>query len=448
MAGGAAAALSGNAPSAGPPAVPTRRRSLLADLSPLRESPAYRQLWLGLSLANVGQQLAVVAIGLQVYALTSSSLAVGLVGLFGLVPLVVLGLYGGAVVDAHDRRRVALIASVVLWCVSLATAAQAWLGLHSVPLLYGLVAVQAAAFAVNNPARQAILPALVRRELLPAANALSMLSGNLGFAVGPILAGVLVSRLGFRAAYSVDAVTYLAALTGVWRLPPMPPTGAVRRAGLRSVLDGLAFLRTRPNLRMTFLVDLSAMVLAQPRALFPALGAVVFGGGATTAGALGSAVAVGSILAGVVSGPLGRVRRQGLAVLGCVAAWGLAIATFGALALLAGAGSVSGGVSPLVWPAAAMLMVSGAADSVSAVFRSTILQTATPDAMRGRLQGVFIVVVSGGPRLGDLVSGAGGDLLGGGGAALAGGLACVLALGGLAWWQPRFARYDAADPQP
>lgn len=422
---------------------------MLADLTPLRENPAYRRLWLGLSLGNIGQQFAVVAISLQVYALTGSSLAVGLVGLFALVPLVVLGLYGGAIVDAHDRRTVALVSGVLLWTVSLATAAQAWFGAHSVLLLYVLVAAQSSAFAVNNPARSTIIPALVRRELLPAANALSMLSFQLGFAIGPILGGLLVGRFGFKAAYTVDAVTYLAALTGIWRLPPLPPQGEPRRAGLRSVLEGLRFLGTRPNVRMTFLVDLAAMVLAQPRALFPAIGTLVLGGGATTAGALMSAIAVGSIGSTVLSGPLGHVRRQGVAVLACVAGWGLAVVGFGVVCLLAVArGHPAGSASWLVWPAMLALALSGAADAVSAVFRTTILQSATPDSLRGRLQGVFIVVVAGGPRLGDLVAGGAGTLLGEPAAALAGGVACVVAVVALARWQPRFARYDAAHPEP
>lgn len=423
-------------------------------------------MWIGLSLGNIGQQLAFVAISLQVYALTRSSLAVGLVGVFGLVPLVVLGLYGGAIVDAHDRRTVALVSGVALWLVSVATAAQAWLGLRSVPLLYLLVAAQAAAFAVNNPARSTIVPALVRRELLPAANALSMLTFQLGFAVGPLLGGLLVGRYGFKAAYTVDAVTYLAALTGVWRLPPLPPQGEPRRAGLRSVLEGLRFLGTRPNVRMTFLVDLAAMALAQPRALFPAIGAVVLGGGATTAGALMSAIAAGAIASSVLSGPLGHVRRQGAAVLACVTGWGLAVAGFGLVCLVAlQGGAAAGGATPggggppaaadgsagvswLLWPALLLLALSGAADAVSSVFRTTILQSATPDALRGRLQGVFIVVVAGGPRLGDVVAGGGGSLIGEPGAAIAGGIACVAAVGLLAWWQPGFARYDAAHPEP
>jgi len=426
-------------------------RRLFVDPTPLRESPAYRRLWTGLSLAQVGQTLALVAISLQVYDLTGSSFAVGLVGLFALVPLVVLGLAGGAVVDVHDRRRVALVASLALWTTSIATALQAWLHVESVALLYGLVACQSAAFAVNNPARAAIVPHLVRRELLPAANALTTLSFTLGAAVGPAVGGFVVGRYGVQTAYTIDVITYLFALWGVYRLPAMPPDSpGAGRAGLRSVVEGLRFLGGRPNLRMTFFVDMVAMFFALPRALFPAIGVVALGGGATTAGALVSAIAVGSMVAGLLSGPLGGIRRQGLAVVACVVGWGLSIAAFGACVVAAGVGrdGPPAEVSPWLWPALACLAVAGAMDAVSAVFRQTILQTATPDALRGRLQGVFIVVVAGGPRVGDLVSGTSGDLLGEGTAALAGGLACVAGALLLARWQPRFLRYDARHPEP
>ena len=364
------------------------------------------------------------------------------------MPLVVLGLYGGSLVDAHDRRTVALWSSACIWLVAVATAAQAWLGVRSAPLLYLLVALQSAAFAVGTPARAAILPRLVRRELLPAANALQTLSWTAGMAVGPLLGGLLVAGHGYAWAYTVDVLTFVPALWAVWRLPAMPPEGEVRRAGLASVLEGLRFLGTRPNLRMTFLVDLAAMVFAMPRALFPAIGTVVIGGGATTAGILLSSVAAGSLLAGLLSGRLGGVRRQGLAVLVCVVAWGGAIAGFGLVVVAAGRAPADGGPSAWLWPAAALLVLSGAADAVSAVFRMTILQAATPDALRGRLQGVFIVVVAGGPRLGDVVLGSGGDLLGEGRAAVLGGLACVLTVFVLARLQPRFRRYDAEDPRP
>ncbi|MBT1001192.1 MFS transporter [Paenarthrobacter sp. DKR-5] len=422
-------------------------RSLLADITPLKESPAYRRLWGGLALSSVGTQLTVVAVSLQIYQLTGSTFAVGLLGVFSLLPLVVAGLYGGSVIDAHDRRTVALLSGLVLWLVTTGIALQAWLQLENVWLLYLLVAVQSAAAGINQPARSAIIPRLVRPELLPAANALGLIIFSVGMSVGPLLAGVLVSQAGFAWTYTVDVVTFTAALWALVKLPSMPPEGEVHRPGLRSVVQGLHFLGTRPNVRMTFLVDLAAMVFAMPRSLLPAIGALMLGGGPATVGILLAAIAAGSALAAIFSGPLGAVRRQGLMVLWCVAAWGLSIAAFGAVVLLAGRHE---GPVPSVWivPAATFLVLAGAADSVSSVFRNTILQAATPDSMRGRLQGVFIVVVAGGPRLGDLVAGGNGQLLGEGWAAVAGGLLCVLGVWLLSRWQPGFARYDARRPQP
>ena len=430
-----------------PPAAPRTRRRWLADTTPLRENPAFRRLWVGQSLAAVGTQLTVVTVGLQVYDLTASTFSVGLVGIVALVPLVVLGLYGGSLVDAHDRRRVALLASVVLWVLAVVIAVQAWLHVDSVHLLYVLVALQSAAFAVNNPARSAIVPQLVPRGQLPAANALSGTTNALALTLGPLLAGVLVGAWGFQAAYTVDAVTFLFALNGVARLPAMPPgpaaDGTVRRAGFASVLEGVRFLGTRPNVRMTFLVDLCAMVLAMPRVLYPAIGAVQLGGGARTVGILAAGFAAGSVLAGLFSGPLGQVRRQGAVVVGCISVYGLAVAGFGAVLVVAPEHGT--------WRLPVMvglLAVSGAADAVSSIFRGTILQVATPDALRGWLQGVFIVVVAGGPRLGDAVLGSAAELSGEGVAALAGGLACTAAVLSLARWQRRFVRYDADHPAP
>ncbi|WP_341393303.1 MFS transporter [Arthrobacter sp. G119Y2] len=420
---------------------------LLADLTPLRKSPDFRRLWTGTALSAVGTQLTLVAVSLEVYSLTSSSFYVGLLGLVGLVPLVVAGLYGGSIVDAYDRRKVALVSSVLLWVSTIGIAAQAWAGAGNIWLLYALVAVNAGAAGLNHPARSAIIPRLVRAELLPAANALSMITFGLAMTIGPLLAGVLVAQVGYGWTYTIDVVTFTAALWAVYRLPPMPPEGEVQKAGLKSVLEGFRFLATRPNIRMTFLVDLAAMVMAQPRALLPAVGALLLGGGATTVGVLLAATAVGAFLAGLFSGPLGAVRRQGLAVLWSVVAWGLSVSAFGAVVVMAGR---NGGDDPSAWliPAAVAMGCAGIADSVSGVFRSTILQSATPDAMRGRLQGVFVVVVAGGPRLGDLVAGVDASFLGEGWVAVIGGLVCVALVGVLARWQPQFARYDARHPEP
>jgi len=423
---------------------------ILLDLAPLRASPAYRRLYTGFTLAGVGSQLTVVAIGLQVYELTGSSFSVGLVGLFALVPIIIMGLYGGALIDAHDRRIVALVASGVMWASGILTMMQAWLGNTNPLVLYLLVAVNSAGFAVVSPARSAIYPRLLARHLLPAANALTVFAFNVALTVGPLLAGFLVAWRGYTLAYGVDVVLFTAAMWGLFRLPPIPPQPhpdalGGGRPGLASVLDGLRFLGTRPNVRMTFLSDFCAMVLAMPRALFPAVAVLAFGGGARTVGYLASAVAVGSILAMVFSGKLGHLRRQGLAVVVCVALWGVSISGFGISVALAGG----------VWTRSSALLMgafflacAGAADSVSAVFRTTILQAATPDHLRGRLQGVFIVVVAGGPRLGDLVSGSVATVSSEAFAAIAGGIACVVAVAALTAWQRGFLRYDAQDPTP
>jgi len=296
-------------------------------------------------------------------------------------------------------------------------------------LLYLVVAVQSGLFAVNNPARAAAIPRLVGLELLPAANALQQITWGLAMTLGPLLGGLLVAWKGFGAAYAVDLLSFLAALWSVLLLPPIPPVGegAGRRAGFASVVEGLQFLRTRKVVLMTFLVDLNAMIFGMPRALFPAVAGAFFGGGAGTVGALSAAPAAGAFIGAIFSGGLGRVRRQGMAVLVSVMVWGLAIAAFG--------------FSRVLWVGLVLLAVAGAADMVSAVFRTTILQTATPDALRGRLQGVFVVVVAGGPRLGDVESGAVASATNETISIVSGGLLCCVGVLLLAMLVPSFARY-------
>jgi len=415
----------------------TRRpwwRSLLTDIRPLQASPPYRRLFFGNTVAQLGQQMTNVAVALQVYSLTHSSFYVGLVGVFALVPLVLLGLYGGAVADAMDRRTLALLASAGLWVVSLALAAQAFLDNGSVWLLYGLIAVQSGFYALNNPARSAMVPRLVSAELMPAASALNMASTNLGLTLGPLLGALAVAWQGFGAAYAVDVLTFSAAYYALVRMPRMPPLHNSPRAGLRSVVDGLRFLGRSPNLRMTFVLDLCAMVLAQPRALFPALAYKVYAGGAGVVGLLQAAPAAGAVLAFLLSGWVSRVRRQGLAIVVAVLVYGAAV------------GGV--GLTDLLWLGVLLLAVSGMADMVSAAYRSTILQVAAPDQLRGRLQGVFIVVVAGGPRAGDVVSGSLASAVGERPALVLGGLACIVGVLAACALSPRFLSYDARHPTP
>ena len=416
---------------------------LFVDLTPLRASKPYRRLWSAMGISNIGQQMTAVAVGLQVYELTDSSFMVGLVGLFQLIPLVGFGLYGGTLSDAFDRRLVGLISALGLWACSMGFLAQSYLGLQSVAVLYGLIAVQSGFFAVGNPARQAIIPRLVGRDLLPAANALGMLTWSVGFTIGPLLGGILVATSGtVTLPYLVDVVGFGVVVWAMWRLPKLPPIvipgDAVPRAGWAAVKEGFVFLKGKRNLQMTFYEDIIAMVFGMPRALFPAIAAQWYGGSvrdvATVLGLLAAAPALGALLSGVFSGPLGRVRWQGRAIVISIIVWGAAIAAFGGVRWL-----------PL---ALLFLAIAGAADNVSAVFRATILQAATPDEYRGRLQGVFTVVVAGGPRLGDVEAGTVAVMFGETVSVISGGVACVLLAVGLARAVPSFWQYDAHHPVP
>ncbi|HWG92998.1 MAG TPA: MFS transporter, partial [Mycobacteriales bacterium] len=346
-----------------------RLRSLAVDTTPLRVSPEFRRLWLAQGVSFLGTQLTAVAVGIQVYDLTGSSAAVGLVGLAALVPLVGLGLVGGALADSVERRRLALCTSGGLAVLSLALVAQAALDLRSVLLLYGIVALQSALFAVDSPVRSTFPPRLLPVELLPAANALSWSATGLAATLGPLLAGLLVAGPGYTAAYAVDVATFVAPLYSLLRLRRMPPQ-RTEGTGRASVREGLRLLRSRPVLLSTFVADLLAMVFGMPRAVFPELADGTLGGGATTVGLLNAALAVGTLLAALLSGPTGRVRRQGLGVLLAVGAWGAAIVVLG--------------LAPVLWLALLALAVAGAADTVSAVWRQSVLQAATPDEYRGR----------------------------------------------------------------
>lgn len=411
---------------------------VLSDVRPLQASLDYRRLWAGSTVSQLGQQMTAVTIAIQVYALTHSTFSVGLVGLFSLFPLIGFGLYGGAFADAVDRRKLALVSSMGLWILSLALVAQAALTLNSVTVLYVVVALQSACYAVNSPTRTAIIPRLIRADLLPAANALNMASFNLGFTTGPLLGALAISFGGYKFAYVIDAVTFLAALYALFRLPPIPPQpadGAVStRPGLRSVIEGFRFLVKARNIAMTFILDLCAMVFAQPRALFPAVAGGFFGGGVRTVGLLQAAPAIGALIAFTFSGWVSKVRRQGTAIAVSVITYGAAVAAFG--------------VTRTLWLGVVFLAMSGAADMVSSAYRSTILQVAAPDNLRGRLQGVFTVVVAGGPRMGDFLMGSTAALATPTLALGAGGLACIVGVLVASGRERHFLSYDAAHPAP
>jgi MFS family permease len=401
-------------------------RGQALDTRPLAVAP-YRRLLIGQGTSFIGSMLTQVAVPVQVYALTRSSFYVGLVGLSGLVPIIVFGLYGGAIADAMDRRTLYFWASVLSWLMTLALLLQTLADLRNVWLILGLVAVQSGAFAVASSARGAIIPRLVDGEQVAAANTLNFTVGNVGQVVGPLIAGVLVGLPnGFAWAYGIDAVLFTTALYTAFRLPHIEPDHTGQKLGLRSVVEGLAFIAGRPVLFMSFLVDICAMVFAMPRALFPAVADDRFHG---QVGPLYAAIAIGSVLAGLSSGWIGRVRRQGAALTFAVIAWGAAVAV--------------SGLAHRLWLAVGFLILAGAADLVSAVYRQTILQTYAPDEMRGRMQGVFIAVVAGGPRLGDLRAGATASASSTTFSWVSGGIACMVVVAIAGTMVHPFWRYDA-----
>ncbi|MFC9976217.1 MFS transporter [Spirillospora sp. NPDC127200] len=420
----------------GAPQDPPRKgglRRLAIDTRPLANRP-FRRLWVGHAVSFVGFQVSAVAVPVQVYDMTRSSFWVGVLGVVGLVPLIVFGLWGGAVADHMDRRRLLFLASCVTWVSTLLLLAQAVLGLENLWLIMAVVAVQSMGFAVASPTRGAIVPRLFPPDEVAAATTLNFTASQVGMLAGPLFAGVVLARWGYGAAYAVDAVLFTVVLYAALRLPAIPPLGTPGSApGLRSVIDGLRYLATQPVLMMSFVVDIIAMGVAMPRALFPEAAEVRFGG-AGAVGWLFASIAIGSLLGGLLSGWIGRVHRQGAALVASIVVWGLAVA--------------AAGLAHSLWLAVALLAVGGAADLVSAVFRQTMLQTYAPDEMRGRLQGVFTVVVAGGPRLGDLRAGATASVAGVTASWVGGGLACAVLVVVAALAVPALLRYDTRTARP
>jgi MFS family permease len=390
-------------------------------------------LWAGVTISTTGNQMtAVVAVPVQVYELTHSALDLGLIGLVTFLPIVLFGLFGGAVADAMDRRRLAIATSCALSACSIGLVVQAATNLRLVWVLYLLVGLQAGFSTVDSPARAAIIPRLIPREQLAAANALQQIGFNLGVTVGPLVAGVLIKEVGLFAAYLADAVSFLAALYAVWRLPAVPPEAGGRPPGLRSVAEGLRFVARQPVLLASFLVDIDAMLFGWFRAELPLVAAAFYHGGAGTVALLNWAYAMGAVVVAVLGGWLGRARRQGLGVIVSVAVFGTAITGFA--------------LARELWLGLLLLATAGGADMVSAVFRNTILQVVTPDALRGRLSGVYYLVVTGGPRLGDLRGGFVAAASSVGVSVLSGGIALLALLAALAVAVPGLRRYRADRP--
>lgn len=402
------------------------------DTRPLRYRD-FRRLWFSTAVTAVGSQLTAVAVPKQIYDLTGSSGWVGVTGAVGLLPLLIFGLWGGAIADAVDRRTVMVISNLGVAITCGLLWAQAFASVDSVWVVLALLGLQQSFVAVNMPTRSAAVARLVPVELLPQASALNFTTFTFGMVFGPLLAGALIPLLGLSTLYLIDTVALVVAVWLVRQLPPIPPgENASRTAGWRDIFDGLRYLSARKLLLVSFLVDIIAMVAGMPRALFPEMAERTFSdppGGGIALGWLYAAIPLGAALFGLFSGWFSRIPRQGAAITLAIVAWGVAMVGFG--------------LSATLWLAVLFLALGGGADLISAVHRGAMLQAEATDEMRGRIQGVFTVVVGGGPRLADLAHGWGGAAVGPAVAAVVGGVLVVVLTALAVALLPGFWRYRA-----
>ncbi|HEY3335309.1 MAG TPA: MFS transporter [Candidatus Limnocylindrales bacterium] len=421
---------------------PGRRRravggptGLVIDPTPLRLDRDYRLLWSGQAISTMGRFITQVVLPYQVYVLTGDLLAVGLLSIVQLVPILAFSLGGGAVADAVDRRRLLLVTQLGLMGSSAALAGLALLPSPPLVALYAIAFVAAGLGAVDQPARSSSIPRLVPPERLPAAISLNQVVFNGSAVIGPAIGGVILATLGIAAAYTADVVTFVAAIAALLLMLPIPPTPGGPRPSVQSILEGLRFARSRRELLATFVVDINAMVFGSPRALFPALALDVFKAGPAGVGFMASAAGLGALVAALLSGWTGRVRRPGRAVLVAVAVWGLGIVAFG--------------LATFSFPLALLfLAIAAGADVISAVFRSSMMQVLTPDQLRGRVSSIHVLVVTGGPRIGDAEAAAVASVIGPAGSVVTGGILTLVGLGVIHLAMPEFNRLEMRLDRP
>jgi len=408
-------------------------RAVAVDADLLRRRRELRLLMVGQGVSLLGSAVTLVAIPVQMYDLTGSTVAVGLVGAAQLVPILALALLGGALADAFDRRRLMAIAELGSLTVAAALTVNALLPDPQLWLLYVASALLAAFMAILRPPLDALVPRLVERRELAAASALYGAVRNASSLGGPALAGALIATAGFGATYGVDALSFLVSLVALWRMRTPPPVPDAEPPSLRGIVEGVRFARSKPELTGTYLVDITAMFFAMPEALFPAY--AQRHGGAAVAGLLYAAPAAGALALSLASGWTRHVVRHGRAVVLAAAGWGAAIVVFG--------------VAGPLWLGVAALAVAGAADEVSAIFRATIWNETVPDRMRGRLAGMEMISYTSGPTLGNVEAGFAAALIGVRGSIVAGGVLCVAGSFALAAALPGLWRYESeAAKQP
>jgi hypothetical protein len=413
------------------PSMIGRLRSLAIDVTPLHESRQFRLLFIGEAVSDLGSEITAVAVPYQVYQITGSPLAVGLLALCQLGPIMILPIVGGAIADVVERRRLLRIVYGILPLLSLVLAWNAHLKVPHLWVPYVFATLSAAAYGLYSPAARSIPPLLFPKEKLPSANALTSSYYSAVALAGPAAAGVMIATIGLPKTYLVDVASFLVALVTLSMMRPIPVVKEGSEVSLQSIIDGLRFLKGKPVLQSTFLIDLNAMVFGMPQSLFPAFAAKL-GQGPQVLGLFYAAPYAGSLIVTLLSGRARHVRRQGLVVQIAVVLWGAAIVGFG--------------LAHRVWVALLFLALAGAVDMWSGIFRSAIAQAMAPDEMRGRMSGMELSVVATGPTLGDLEAGVVGSLVSVPFSIVSGGIACIAGVGVLAALMPQFQRYDARAP--
>jgi MFS family permease len=398
------------------------------DVSPLREYPSFRRLWTGQAITFVGSEVALVALPYQVYQLTGSTLALGLFALTSLIPLLTLTLAGGAIADAFDRRRMLLVTETLQALGVAGLVANAMLPHPSTVALFVLATAVEACFSAGVGAMRSLPQRLVPEEAYAKASALDSLYYGLGGIAGPAIAGVLIGKAGLPVVYAVGAASFAASVVALWGLPPMPPHPGAERASLRSIAEGFRFVVGEKVILAFFLVDTNAMIFGMPLALFPAIAEQRFGDPALV-GYLYSAPAAGALVAGLASGWVAHVRRQGAVVVVAACGWGVAVTAFA--------------FATELWPALLLLALAGLADQISAIFRSTMLLALTPDRLQGRVRGIEFMQVASAPSLGNLEAGAVASVTSIRFSVASGGILCVVGTLLSAAALPALVRYEA-----
>jgi MFS family permease len=400
-------------------------RALALDLTPLRASREFRLLFAGHAVSFFGSMMTFVALPWQMYRLTGSTLAVGLLGVAEFVPIFLMAFVGGALADAVDRRLMMRLTEALLALGTLVLVVNSLLPEPHAWVLFICAALFAALNGLQRPSFDALMPRLVGPELVPAAMALRSLSGTIGMIAGPALGGLLATTIGPALTYAFDFVSFAVSLAALWMMRAVPPPVGADRPSFRSIVEGIRYARSRPELLGTYLVDINAMFFGMPMALFPAI-AERFGG--SSVGLLYAAPAAGALFVTLTSGWTKRVNRHGLCVVLAAGVWGLAIVGFG--------------FAPTIWAALLFLALAGGADMVSGLFRMTIWNQTIPDHLRGRLAGIEVVSYTTGPLLGNAEAGIAARLFGVRASIVSGGLLCVAGTALLSFILPQLIRYD------